>query len=49
MDAWGSDRSTNKLTEEQFKAWISEASKARLEYKAGGISGDELLEQISEG
>lgn len=46
MDAWDSDRQTNKLTEEQFKAWVSEASKARHEYKAGGISGDELLCRI---
>lgn len=48
MNSWESDRSTNKLTEEQFKAWISEASKARKEYKSGAISGDELVKRISE-
>jgi hypothetical protein len=46
MDAWDSDRQTNKMTEEQFKAWISAASKARQEYKAGVISGRELLKRI---
>lgn len=48
MDAWDSDRQTNKLTEEQFKSWISEASKARQKYKAGGISGEELMERVFE-
>lgn len=46
MDAWDSNEPTNKITEEQFKAWISGASKARQEYKAGAISGEELLQQI---
>jgi len=32
MDAWDSGRQTNKMTEEQFKDWISEASKSRQEY-----------------
>lgn len=47
MDSWESDRPTKKLTEEQFKVWISEASKARQEYKAGIISGEEMLGRIS--
>jgi len=47
VDAWDSSRHTIKLTEEQFKSWISEASKARQEYKAGGISGGELIKRIS--
>lgn len=46
MDAWDSERPTNKLTEEQFKAWTDTASKARLEYKSGKISGDEMLRRI---
>lgn len=46
MDAWDSDKPTNKLTEEQFKAWVSEASKARQEYKASRIGGEELLKLI---
>ncbi len=46
IDAWDRDKPTNKITEEQFKKWASEASKARQEYKAGGISGDELLCRI---
>lgn len=46
IDAWDRDKPTNKITEEQFKKWVSEASKARQEYKAGRISGDELLRRI---
>ena len=48
MDAWDSDRSTNKMTEKQFKAWTDMASKARQEYKQGTITGEELLKLISE-
>lgn len=48
MDAWDSDRQTNKLTEEQFKAWTDIASKARLKYKQSKISSEELLRRISE-
>ena len=48
MDAWDGDRQTNKMTEEQFKAWTDMASKARQEYKSGKISGEELLRRISE-
>lgn len=47
MDAWDSGQQTNKLTEEQFSAWVSEASKARQEYKAGTISGEDFLVRIS--
>ncbi len=47
-DAWDSDRQTNKLTEEQFKAWIAEASKARQEYKVGKITGKALIARITE-
>ena len=47
MDAWDSGRETNKLTKEQFKAWITEASKARQEYKAGEITGEVLIARIS--
>ena len=49
MDAWDSDRQTNKLTEKQFKAWTEIASKARLEYKLGEISGEGMVKRISEG
>ena len=48
MDAWYSDRQTNKMTEEQFKAWTDVASKARLEYKQGEISGEDLIKKMSE-
>jgi hypothetical protein len=48
MDAWENDRQTNKLTEEQFKAWTDMASKARKEYKAGEISGQDMVTRISE-
>jgi hypothetical protein len=36
------------MTEEQFKAWADMASKARLEYKLGEISGEDLVKKISE-
>jgi hypothetical protein len=32
----------------QFKAWISEASKARKDYKSGAISGAALIRILSE-
>lgn len=48
MDAWYSDCQTNKMTEEQFKAWTDIASKARQNYRQGIISGSELLEQIAD-
>ncbi|NLB56449.1 MAG: hypothetical protein GX811_11950, partial [Lentisphaerae bacterium] len=48
MDSWDSDKSTNKITAEEFKVWTDMASKARHEYKAGRISGDELLERIGQ-
>jgi len=48
MDAWESDHKINKLTEEQFKTWTDMASKARQEYKAGEISGEEMVKRISE-
>lgn len=46
MDAYDSDRQTNKLTEEQFKVWTDMASKARHEYKTGRINGEEMLRRI---
>ena len=46
IDAWDSDRQTNKLTEEQFKAWVREASKVRQEYKTGDISGEQMLKHL---
>lgn len=46
MDAWDSDRQTNKLTEEQFKYWVSEESKARQAYKAGEISSEEFIKRV---
>lgn len=46
MDAWDSDKPTNKITEEAFKAWTDMASKARQEYKAGKINGEELVRRI---
>ncbi len=49
MDAWDGNRQTNKLTEEQFQSWIAEASKARQAYKAGEISGEDMLTRISMG
>jgi len=48
MDAWESGHETNKLTEEQFKAWKDMASKARKEYKAGEISVQDMVTRISE-
>lgn len=48
MDAWESGHETNKLTEEQFKAWTDMASIARKEYKTGEISGEEMVKKVSE-
>lgn len=48
MDAWDSERLTNKLTKTEFKTWTDIASKARQAYKAGEISGEELMKRISE-
>ncbi|HAQ40688.1 MAG TPA: hypothetical protein DCM73_07560 [Clostridiales bacterium] len=36
----------NSLTKEDFKAWVVAASKARQDYKAGEISGDEMIALI---
>lgn len=47
MDAWDSDRQTNKLTKEQFKAWTDAASNARQKYLCGEMSGEKLVELIS--
>lgn len=46
LDAWDSDRRTNKMSEEQFRAWTDLASKARRAYKAGEISGEDLVRRI---
>ncbi len=46
MDAWDSDRQTNKMGEVQFKAWTDAASQARRAYKAGEISGEDLVRRI---
>lgn len=48
IDSWESNSPTNKLTEEEFKTWIADASKARQKYKAKMISGDDMLNQILE-
>lgn len=48
MDAWDSDRQTNKMSKDEFKIWTELASKARLAYKRGEISGEEMVKQISE-
>lgn len=48
MDAWDTERQTNKLTEEDFKTWTEMASKMRLAYKQGEISGEDLIKKISE-
>lgn len=48
MDAWDSEFQTNKLTETEFKAWTSMASKARQEYKQGMICGENMVRMISD-
>ena len=48
MDAWDSECQTNKLTETEFKAWTSMASKARQEYKQGMICGENMVRMISD-
>lgn len=48
MDAWDSNRQTNKMSKDEFKTWTELASKARLSYKRGEISGEEMVKQISQ-
>lgn len=46
-DAIDSTRHTNKLSEEEFKYWVSIASIARQDYRIGKITGDEMIKLIS--
>ncbi|WP_313528027.1 DUF6076 domain-containing protein [Anaerotignum sp.] len=47
IDAWDSDRLTNKLSEEEFKQWSYLASQLRLAYKEGHITGKQMIEKLS--
>lgn len=47
IDAWDSDRETNKISEEEFKRWSYLASQLRLTYKEGHITGEEMIEILS--
>lgn len=46
LDAWASDRQTNKITEAEFKAWAEIASKARRKYMLGEISGEDMVAML---
>lgn len=48
MDAWDSNRQTNKLSKDEFMTWTELASNARLAYKQGEISGEEMIQRISQ-
>ena len=47
IDAWDSECETNKLSEKEFREWSALASKLRLDYKAGSINGDEMIDALS--
>lgn len=46
IDAWDSDRETNKISEKEFRHWSSHASQLRLDYKAGKLDGEELVKAL---
>lgn len=47
IDAWDSDRPTNKISEQDFKQWSSLASQLRLAYKEGHITGEQMVGLLS--
>ncbi len=52
IDAWDSDRDTNKISNSEFRNWSDLASKLKRKYKQKEISGEDMiaavLEQIEE-
>lgn len=46
IDAWDSDRPTNKISEEEFKKWSSHASQLRLDYKENKLDGEEIIKAL---
>ena len=46
-DAPDSIRHTNKLSEDEFKEWVTRASIARQDYRLGTIGGDDMIKIIS--
>lgn len=47
IDAWDSDRETNKLSASGFRHWSDIASNLRLAYKEGHITGEQMIEALS--
>ena len=47
IDAWDSDRETNKLSAREFRDWSDIASNLRLAYKEGHITGEQMIEALS--
>ena len=47
IDAWDSDRETNKLSASEFRNWSDIASNLRLAYKEGHITGEQMIEALS--
>jgi len=46
IDAWDSERETNKLSEYEFKYWSMIASNLRLAYKEGKLDGKAMIEAL---
>ena len=43
IDAWDSDRETNKLSASEFRDWSNSATDVRASYKAGNITGEAMI------
>lgn len=46
IDAWDSERETNKLSESEFKHWSTVASNLRFAYKQGEVDGKAMIEAL---
>ena len=47
-DAPDSIRHTNKLSEDEFKEWVTRASIARQDYRLGTIGGEDMIKSVCE-
>lgn len=47
IDAWDSERETNKLSASEFRHWSDIASNLRLAYKEDHITGEQMIEALS--
>ena len=46
IDAFGSSRDTNKISEDKFKAWSDSASELKRAYKQKEISGEDMIAAV---